>query len=172
MIRPQAHYREPKLTMELFRKASRQYGKRVELVIFGTSTDSRGFADLPRDFPWRLAGELGQKQVARLLNEVDVFVDFSSHQAMGLTALEAMACGAAVIVPARGGAVDFARHEENSLVVDTSSHGACWRALQRLIEDHDLRARLQRQALVDTCDLYPERPAFNVLNALVDSKTV
>ena len=30
---------------------------------------------------------------------IDVFADFSNYQAMGLTAMEAMCCGAAVIVP-------------------------------------------------------------------------
>lgn len=166
MVRSNSPYREPKLTMELLRQASRHYRGRVEIVIFGTSLGDPGFAELPRDFAWSFAGVLTQEQVTHLLNEVDIFVDFSSHQAMGLTALEAMACGVPVIVPERGGAVSFAQHEENSLVVDTSSHEACWHALQRLIEDHHLRSRLQRNALVDACDLFPERPAFNILSAL------
>jgi len=166
MVRSDSPYREPRLTMEFLRQASRHYGGRIEIVVFGTSLGDPGFADLPSDFAWGLAGVLTQQQVANLLNEVDIFVDFSSHQAMGLTALEAMACGAAVIVPERGGAVSFARHEENSLVIDTSSPEACWRTLQCLIEDHHLRSRLQRNALVDACNLFPERPAFNILNVL------
>ncbi len=169
MIRTTTPYRGPKLTMELLRQASRRYGGRIEIVVFGTSLGDSGFAELPRDFAWSFAGVLTQEQVAHLLNEVDIFVDFSSHQAMGLTALEAMACGAAVIVPERGGAISFARHEENSLVVDTSSREACWRALQCLIEDHHLRSRLQRNALVEIPSFFPERPAFNILNALFDA---
>jgi len=169
MIRTTTPYRGPKLTMELLRQAYRRYGGRIEIVVFGTSLGDSGFAELPRDFAWSFAGVLTQEQVAHLLNEVDIFVDFSSHQAMGLTALEAMACGAAVIVPERGGAISFARHEENSLVVDTSSREACWRALQCLIEDHHLRSRLQRNALVEIPSFFPERPAFNILNALFDA---
>jgi GT2 family glycosyltransferase/glycosyltransferase involved in cell wall biosynthesis len=168
MIRPAAPYREPGLTMELLRQVSERYRQDVELVLFGTTLDDPGFAALPRNFPWKLAGVLNQKQVARLMNEVDIFVDFSSHQAMGLTAMEAMACGVAVVVPQRGGAACFARHEENCLVVDTLSRDACWQALQRLIEDDALRTTLQRNALVDACDFYPERPAFNILSALFD----
>ena len=169
MIRTTTPYRGPKLTMELLRQASRRYGGRIEIVVFGTSLGDSGFAELPRDFAWSFAGVLTQEQVTHLLNTVDVFVDFSSHQAMGLTALEAMACGATVIVPERGGAISFARHEENSLVVDTSSHEACWRALQRLIEDHHLRSRLQRNALVEIPDFFPERPAFKILNVLFNA---
>jgi len=170
MIRATTPYRAPKVTMELLQEASRRYGAKVEIMIFGTSLDDPRFAELRRDFAWNLAGVLTRKQVARLLNDVDIFVDFSSRQAMGLTALEAMACGVAVIVPERGGAVSFARHEENSLVVDTSSPEACWRALKRLVEDHHLRSRLQRNALVEICDFFPERPAFNILNALFDAE--
>lgn len=166
MIRPSTPYREPTLTMEILRRASRQYKHKVEPVLFGAELEDAAFGDLPHDFPWRLAGVLTQKQVAQLFTEVDIFVDFSSHQAMGLTALEAMACGAAVIVPEYGGATTFARHEQNSLVVDTTSPEACWRALQRLIEDRELRGRLQRAAISDTALLFPERSAFDVLQAL------
>ncbi len=166
MVRPDAPYREPKRTMELLRRASRRYGTGVEIVTFGVSSDDPGLAELPADFACKIAGVLTRGQIARLLNDVDIFVDFSSHQAMGLTALEAMACGAAVIVPERGGAVGFARHKENSLVVDTSSWRTCWRALRRLIEDRDLRSRLQKNALVDVVDFFPERSAFYILDAL------
>jgi glycosyltransferase involved in cell wall biosynthesis len=168
LVRPSTPVREPKLTMEILRRASHRYWGAVEIILFGTTLKDPDFAALPRDFAWRLAGILSPKQVARLLNEVDIFVDFSSHQAMGLTALEAMACGAAVIVPERGGATSFARHEENSLVVDTSAPETCWHALRRLLDDHELRTRLQRQALVDVCAFFPERPAFNILSTLFD----
>jgi GT2 family glycosyltransferase len=167
MVRVSSAYREPGLTMELLRRASRQYG--VEILIFGSPLYEPRFLRLPHDFPWRLAGVLNPQQVASLLNTADIFVDFSSFQAMGLTALEAMACGNAVAVPARGGATSFAKDGENSLVVDTSSPEACWQALVRLIEDDGLRARLQRNALADVCAYAPEGPAYNILNALFHS---
>jgi glycosyltransferase involved in cell wall biosynthesis len=152
--------------MELLQRASRRYHDKVEFLLFGTSLEDPRFGALARGFPWKLAGILSHRQVARLLNDADVFVDFSSHQAMGLTAMEAMLCGAATIVPERGGAGSFAVHGENSLIVDTTSVEACWQALQNLVEDHDLRLRLQRNALSQVCDYVPERAAFNVLQAL------
>jgi GT2 family glycosyltransferase/glycosyltransferase involved in cell wall biosynthesis len=172
MVRPAAPYREPKLTMELLRQMVKAYGQRVEAIIFGTAADDPGLTTLPSDFKYTHTGELNQQQVARLMNEVDIFVDYSSHQAMGLTALEAMACGAAVIVPAHGGAVSFAVNGQNSLVVETASRAECWQAMQRLVEDHDFRRRLQFQALQDVCQFYPERPAFNILSALFKTEAV
>lgn len=154
--------------MEILRHIARQYGSKVAIIIFGISLENPEFSDLPHDFAWNLAGILTQTQVAHLLNEADIFVDFSSHQAMGLTALEAMACGSAVVVPARGGAASFARCEENSLVVDTASAEACRAAVSRLIEDDDLRLKLQRQALRDVCEFYLERAAFNILSTLFE----
>jgi GT2 family glycosyltransferase/glycosyltransferase involved in cell wall biosynthesis len=172
MVRPRSPHRQARLTMDILRRAAKHYGNRIEVTIFGVSFEDPRFAELPRDFAWNLAGLLTQPQVASLLNETDIFVDFSSHQAMGLTALEAMASGSAVIVPARGGATSFARHEENSLVIDTSSPEACWLALQRLIDEQDLRSRLQSAALVDVCRYYPEQPAFKILSALCDQKGI
>jgi glycosyltransferase involved in cell wall biosynthesis len=166
MIRSSTPYREPALTMEILRRASHAYPGRIQPVIFGTEMEDAAFGDLPLDFAWLSAGVLNRRQVAWLFNEVDVFVDFSSHQAMGLTALEAMACGAAVVVPEYGGATAFARQEENSLVVDTTSREASWEALRRLIEDDDLRQRLQRAAIRDVAMLFPERSAFRILEVL------
>jgi glycosyltransferase involved in cell wall biosynthesis len=100
------------------------------------------------------------------MNELDIFVDFSSHQAMGLSAMEAMACGAAVIVPTQGGATTFARNDKNSIVIDTTSREQCWQSLVRLIEDETFRSKLQRNAINDICAFYPEKPAFNILKAL------
>ncbi len=168
MIRPSSPRRGPRLTMEILRRLSHHYGERVAITLFGVSPADPGFADLPQDFDWQLAGMLETERVAALLGATDIFVDFSTYQAMGLTALEAMACGAAVIVPQKGGAGSFARDGENALVVDTSSAEACWRALRSLVDDEHLRARLRANAIRDACAFFPERAAFNILTVLFD----
>jgi hypothetical protein len=166
MIRPGSSYRQPLETMESLMQASRQFGSSLEIILFGTDPADPGFLGLPRDFPYSLAGLLGPEQVAFLLNEVDIFADFSSYQAMGLTALEAMACGAAVIVPKLGGATTFANDGSNSLVIDTSSPQARREALSLLIRDHSLRSQLQENAIRDSCRYFAEKPAYNILNTL------
>jgi GT2 family glycosyltransferase/glycosyltransferase involved in cell wall biosynthesis len=166
MVRPVMGYRSPELTMRVLQEVYRRYRSQVEILVFGSNPPLLASSGLPDKFAWKLAGELSPQQVARFVNELDIFVDFSSHQAMGLTALEAMACGAAVIVPLNGGAVSFAAHERNSLVIDTSSFDACLNALARLIEDRDLLGSLQRNALFDVCKFYPEKPALEILKLL------
>jgi GT2 family glycosyltransferase len=171
MIRPSTPRRNPKLTMEIFREVERSHGNTIEIILFGSNSDGEDFSQLPTDFPWKNSGILTSRPLALLLNEVDIFVDFSTFQAMGLTAMEAMACGAGVIVPERGGSGAFARHEANCLVADTSSNEACLLALERLIMDEKLRAELQRQALVDVCNHFPERAAYNLLSTLFETSS-
>nr|WP_290228023.1 glycosyltransferase [Trichocoleus desertorum] len=166
MIRPSTPRRNPKLTLEVLRDIHQAYREDIEIILFGCEADDPNFLALPHDFPWRNAGILTRPQLAFLLNEVDIFVDFSTFQAMGLTAMEAMACGVAAIVPENGGAQSFARHEENSLMVDTNSPEACVTALKRLIIEEPLRSRLQRQAIVDICQHFPEKAAYNTLKSI------
>lgn len=166
MVRPVTPFRAPVMTMEILAEIARRHGAKVDCVIFGVEPGHPGWEDLPRDFSFELAGTLHPRQVADLLNESEIFVDFSSHQAMGLTAMEAMACGCAVILPEQGGGGSFAVHEQNALVVDTRSKAACLAALDRLVQDAELRRRLGRQALTDICHHHPERPAWRILDAL------
>ncbi|HKQ08476.1 MAG TPA: glycosyltransferase, partial [Blastocatellia bacterium] len=166
MIRPSTPRRNPRLTMEVLREIYGMHKDNLQIILFGCDSNDPEFGELPQDFAWRNAGVLTRPQLAFLLNEVDMFVDFSTFQAMGLTALESMACGAAVILPESGGAASFARHEENSLMVNTASQQACLDAVQRLIMDAKLRAQIQHQAMYDVCQFFPERAAFNILSAL------
>lgn len=166
MIRPTTDRRNPKMTMQILQQASNMYGSKLEFYLFGCKPTDPGFAPLAKDFPWQLAGELHSTQMANLLNESDIFVDYSVFQAFGLTALESMACGLSAVVPSKGGGGIYAKHEKNCLVVDSSDQNVSYSALQRLIEDDTLRPKLQMDAIATAAQFYPEFPALNILNAL------
>jgi glycosyltransferase involved in cell wall biosynthesis len=170
MIRPSTPRRAAKFTLEVLRELYRIKGGTIEIILFGSRTDEVCSLGVSNDFVWRNAGVLTRERMAFLLNEVEIFADFSSFQAMGLTAMEAMACGAAVLVPQNGGAKSFVTHEENGIIVDTSSGDACLAALNRLVTDKGLRTRIQRKALGDICQFFPERAAFNTLKALFQAE--
>jgi len=89
---------------------------------------------------------------------------------MGLTALEAMSCGATVVAPAQGGACEFIRDGETGLLIDTSDERACYRTLIKLVEDGALRRQLSLAALGDVVQYFPERPALAMMNALFDER--
>jgi glycosyltransferase involved in cell wall biosynthesis len=152
--------------MQVLKEIAQKHGGSIEIILFGCSPHEPGFLKLIRDFSWRHAGLLTPPKLASLLNEVDIFVDFSAFQAMGLTALEAMSCGAAVIVPHAGGASSFACHAGNALIADTSSPESCAAVLDQLVRDEDLRFQLQQAAIFDVCQYFPEKAAYNILNTL------
>ncbi len=166
MIRPSSPRRNAELTMKILQQIYQLHGDKIEIVIFGCSSDELQSLEFKYKFPWLNAGILTRPQLAFLLNEIDIFADFSIFQAMGLTAMEAMASSVAVIVPQNGGASSFAIDEHNSLIVDTNSQEACLNQLNRLILDEQLRLRLQKQALEDICQYFPEKVAYNTLKFL------
>jgi len=166
MIRPSSPRRQPELTLRAFDELHRKHGRAVEFFLFGVEEADPAFRRMPRAFPHRLLGVLDGEALARLFNEVHVFADFSSYQAMGLTAMEAMACGAAALVPKEGGASSFAVDGRNALVIDTRTLEPCVAALSRFLSEPDLAARLGRQAAEDIARHVPERAALRVLECL------
>jgi glycosyltransferase involved in cell wall biosynthesis len=166
MIRPSTAHRAPQFTLEVLREFYRRNVGAVELKLFGCDSSDLRSLGVPNDFSYHNSGGLTRHQIASLMNEVDIFADFSTYQAMGLTAMEAMCCGAAVIVPERGGAASFVRQYENGVIVDTSSRDACLSALEELANDEMLRTRLQARAALDVCHFHPERAAYNILNTV------
>ncbi len=81
------------------------------------------------------------------LATVDVFIDMSTYQAFGRTALEAMACGAAVIAPEGCGPDEYGRDGENIRLVDTKDFDAVFSATCELIEDKEFRERIAAAAI-------------------------
>ena len=168
MVRPNTPRRAPELTLRVLRALAEKFGSRVQLSVFGCSPADPAYLALARGLPCENAGILDRRSVAGFLSQLDVFADFSSQPALGLTALEAMASGVAVIMPVAGGGSSFARDGENALVVDTANEAACQAALESLVADAGLRERLQRQATHDACAFAPEQAAWNVLHTLLD----
>ena len=166
MVRPRTPRRAPGRTMELLRRLKNAYGERVSLRIFGCTDDSPEFQELPRDFEFENQGVLTRPQVAALLRETDIFIDLSDYQAFGRTALEAMACGAVALVPAAGGADEFAQDGVNALVMDTRDLDACYRRVAELLDDCGRMEAMQFAALGTAAKYSPHRAAVSELLVL------
>jgi glycosyltransferase involved in cell wall biosynthesis len=127
--------------MRVLRQLHEGLGDSVQLHLFGCVETDPDFLRLERGFPHTNHGPLTRQKVAELLGACHVFLDASDYQAFGRTALEAMACRCASVVPAAGGAREYAVHEENALVVDTTSEEEILRQMTTL---------LQSRATIDT----------------------
>jgi len=104
--------------------------------------------------------------MVNFLNEVDIFCDFSTHQAMGLTSLEAMCCGCCVVVPQNGGSVEFINNGENGIVVDTASEHECFMSLCNLINNPQMIQEIKQKAIITANNYYVENSAFRILQVL------
>jgi len=145
MIRPRTPRRQPVLTLDALAGFAAARAGEVEVTTFGCTDES--IEALGRTPPGRHLGLLAREQVADLLRRSDVFLDASTYQAFGRTAIEAMACGCTPIVPRIGGAAQFVRHGENGLLAETLDPGAVTDALCLPADDPELRRRLQSAAV-------------------------
>ena len=122
-----------------------------EIVLFDTvgpenRQDPRDGARLPRNARFFLGPT--QEDLVRLYQSAHVFAAAERKAGWCNTALEAMACGAAVVCT-RSGTCDFARDAQNALVVPVRHPWFLRRALRRVLADPTLRERLGSRAATD-----------------------
>lgn len=166
MVRPSTPWRGPKQTMRTLKHLKDTFGDEVSIRIFGCHDHELATHQLEIDFEYENYGVLGRLGVASLLRATDVFLDLSEFQAFGRTALEAMACGCAVIAPEKGGVRDFGRHGDNVLLVNTSDDDACQQAAQALARDTQLRTRLRTRGIATGFDYSIHRSVMSFLDLM------
>jgi len=81
-------------------------------------------------------------ELTRLYASSDLFISASWGEGLGYPPLEAMACGTPVVLTDSGGVRDYARHEENCLMVLPKDVSAMAEATARLVGDAELAERL------------------------------
>lgn len=109
-------------------------------TFFGRRFDENGFRN-------EHLGPLSQSQVARLLSGGGVLVDASLEQGFGRPGLEAMACGMPAVLTTIGGINEYAQDGINCLQVEPTDVKGYVAAVERLLDDEHLAARLRRGGL-------------------------
>jgi GT2 family glycosyltransferase len=169
MVRVSTPRRAPERTLRVLERLKREFDTSVDIHVFG----SDDISSLERTFdgPFDLTnhGLLTREQVADLLRDSEVFLDLSDYQAFGRTALEAMACGCAVVVPREGGASEFASDGVNALVVDTTDEEACYQAAEHLVLNPDLRGLLGAEGITTAADYSIPRAVLSELAVLTST---
>jgi glycosyltransferase involved in cell wall biosynthesis len=80
--------------------------------------------------------------VRDIYNRSRVFVQPSLREGFGLTAVEAMAGGCALVSTSNGGSDDYAFHGDTALVTEPRDVGAMADSIERLLLDDKMRVRL------------------------------
>ena len=146
MVRPRTPRRQPYGTIAVLERVLDELPGAVEVTTFGCrDADLEKITSSPAVRSSHL-GLLKRQQVAELLGQSDVFLDMSTYQAFGRTALEAMACGATAVVPRLGGVWEFAQDGQNLLAVDTLECDATFEAVAALVGDRERLAQLKTAA--------------------------
>lgn len=97
-----------------------------------------------------LPGRLSRGQVAWAMENAAVFVLPSRMEPFGIVILEALRAGCPVVVSSRGGATEIVRDGEDGLVVDPMDTAALATAIDRLLTEPELAARLRAAGLERT----------------------
>lgn len=108
-----------------------------------------------------------RRDVPAVLQAGDVAIVPSHFEALGLSAVEALACGLPVIASNVGGLLDFVVDGENGLHCPPSAPEALADRLARLIIDGNLRARLAARARASVVTAYDESAVFGRFAALL-----
>ncbi len=170
MVRPSSGRRGPEATWRMMADLAHGLGRGVECHVFGCDdADLAGYrARHPGEV--RNHGRLRRAQVAALFRAMDVFVDLSSYQAMGLTLLEAMSSGLVAIGPERGGAGEFITDGVDGFLVPTAD-GEAAREVVRQLGAGDLDMAGVRQGAVAAAALWhPERAALAMLGVVLPER--
>jgi glycosyltransferase involved in cell wall biosynthesis len=119
----------------------------IELVVIGRPRPGgrvdRAIARLSLADTVRCVSGITDAELATLYGEAEVAVVPSLYEGFSLPAVEAMACGVAVVATTGGALPEVVgNHGETGLLVPPGDPGALAGAIDRLLDDPELRARL------------------------------
>jgi N-acetyl-alpha-D-glucosaminyl L-malate synthase BshA len=143
--------------VEAFAAATR--GTRAHLRLVGDGPDHACVRQRVRDLDVEdRVSFLGERDaIPELIAGADAFVLASEHESFGLSALEAMACGVAVVSTRVGGLPEVVDDGRTGLLADPDAPDALAEALRSLLFDRERARSLGRAARADACERFDER---------------
>ena len=121
-------------------------GGGFHLYIGGEGPEGERYRDMCRSLGLQgkitFLGPLTDTELKRYLAACDFCVLPSAYEGFGISILEAMAAGKAVITSRRGGQTDFARDRHNAILVEPEDADGLAGAMREMIRDKQLRTRL------------------------------
>lgn len=127
-----------------FAEAARALGKRAVFVWVGPTDEDKHDAVAASNRAVRFLGE--RSDMAAVYNALDVFVLPSYREGFSRSAMEAAACGTAMVLSDIRGCREIGRHGHELLLTPPRDAAALTRAIERLLDDRTLRGRLADNA--------------------------
>ena len=106
--------------------------------------------------------------VAPLMQAADLVVQPSHFEALGLSAIEALACGTPLVASAVGGLLDFVVEGRNGRLCPPQDPPTLAACLRPLLSDADARTRLAGHARESVLQAFDEQVVFGRMRALFE----
>ncbi len=161
MLRPSTPRRAPEATVDVLHRIRSALGEPISIISFGCDPDQLESIDRPLP-PLDHRGVLSREGVADVLRQSDLFIDMSTYQAFGRTALEAMACGAVAACPERGGGEEYDLGGRAALRLPTHDVESSAERLISLLEDEDALSRMREAGLASARQFTIEKAALSI----------
>lgn len=88
--------------------------------------------------------------IPEILKMADIFIHPSLREGLGIAALEAMSAGLPIISSNVQGLKDFIQNGRNGFVCAPSDINSYRNAIEQLLKDSDLRAKMSKNNIVDS----------------------
>jgi glycosyltransferase involved in cell wall biosynthesis len=108
-----------------------------------------------------------QERLAWIYSRSAIYLCPSWDEGLGMPAMEAMACGAALCTYDTGGCRDYAIDDRTALVAPRRDVAALASALERLVADASLRERIAREGREYVCSRFDWDRATARLEAIL-----
>lgn len=108
---------------------------------------SKERCQIQSDVPFTFYYRPSDQELAELYANCDVFVSASWYEGFGLPPLEAMACGAPVVLTDSRGVREFATDGENCLMVPIQDPDSLANAILRVLTDEEVATRIAANGL-------------------------
>lgn len=137
--------------------------RRLQLLILGDGPEKGNLTEQAKTLGIsdrvHLKGFVSETDKHHLLQAADIFTLPSLHEAFGIVYIEGMLAGLPVIASKPGGQEDYLIDGETGYLVDREDTAGLRDAIQRLLEDPDLRQRMGHRARETALEFSPQRTA-------------
>lgn len=160
MLYHTAPHKGCKYALEAIFKAKKKFPK-LKLIMFGTTKPDFKLPDWI-EFHYRAS----QEETVNIYNSVNIFVCGTIKEGFGLTGLEAMACGAALVSTDYQGVREYAENKKNALLSPVKDSKELFNNIVELIEHSEIRENIVRNGQ-KTVQKFSWDEAYNKLKQVI-----
>ncbi|BCJ97361.1 glycosyltransferase family 4 protein [Anaerocolumna chitinilytica] len=130
----------------------------LKVYMFGTTVPD---FDLPEWFDFTL--NASQNETVNIYNKISIFLCSTIEEGFGLTGLEAMACGAALVSTDYNGVIEYAVDGINCLLSPVGDSVLLAKKVIELVYNQELRLKIARKG-IESVKSFSWDNAMNILN--------